>query len=194
MRSGAVMAWSNWTWYYVSMAWCGTAVAPLITHWSCCSLAVGHQYNTVATGLGRKQLLGWAGNKVPTKKKHPTSHPHRWALGCLGFFLRIYEIYRAMTAPQPHWNLVCLFFPQLCTHCTPRTYGFVLAMYHLHWLMLRYQAAENANENKLHFDFFYYYYFNSLFFSSFFPSTTWHLLCITDIWPHKPRLLAPFSM
>ena len=49
------MAWSNTTWYYVSMAYCGTAVAPLITHWSCCSLAVGHQYNTVATGLGRKQ-------------------------------------------------------------------------------------------------------------------------------------------
>ena len=27
-------------------------------------------------------------------------------------------------------------------------------MYHLHWLMLCYQAAENANENKLHFDLF----------------------------------------
>ena len=49
------MVWSNLTWYYVSMAWCGTAVAPLITHWSCCSLAVGHWYNTVATGLGRIQ-------------------------------------------------------------------------------------------------------------------------------------------
>ena len=145
MRSGAVMAWSNSTWYYVSVALCGTAVAPLITHWSCCSLAVGHQYNTVATGLGRKQSSN--------KKRHPTSRPHRWTLGCLVFF-RIYEIYRAMTAPQRHWNLVCLFFPQRCTCCIPRTYNFVLAMYHLHWLMLCYQAAENANENKLHFDFF----------------------------------------
>ena len=123
MRSWAVMAWSNSTWYYVSLAWCGTAVAPLITHWSCCSLAVGHQYNTVATGLGRKQSSN--------KKRHPTSRPHKWASGCLFFFffffLRIYEIYRAMTAPQPHWNLVCLFFPQRCTCCTPRTYNFVFS-------------------------------------------------------------------
>ena len=28
----------------VSVAWCGSAVAPLLTHWSCCSLALGHRY------------------------------------------------------------------------------------------------------------------------------------------------------
>ena len=28
----------------VSMAWCGIVVAPLPTHWSCCSLALGHRY------------------------------------------------------------------------------------------------------------------------------------------------------
>ena len=146
MQFGAVMAWSNTTWYYVSMAYWGTAVAPLITHWSCCSLAVGHQYNTVATGLGREQ----SSNKKDIP--HPAPTGKLWDV-CF-CFLRIYEIYHAMTAPQPHWNFVCLFFPKRCTCCTPRTYNFVLAMYHLHWLMLYYQAAENANENKLHFDFF----------------------------------------
>ena len=85
VRSGAVMAWSNSTWYYVSMAWCGTAVTPLLTHWSCCSLAVGHRYNTVATGLGRKQSSN--------KNRHPISRPHRWALGCLFF--------------EDLWNLPC---------------------------------------------------------------------------------------
>ena len=101
MRSGAVMAWSNLTWYYVSMAWCRTAVAPLLTHWSCCSLAVGHRYNTgLVTGLDGKQSSN--------RKRHPTSRPHRLALGCL--FLKIYEIYRTMTAPQSHWNLVCLYY------------------------------------------------------------------------------------
>ena len=102
------------------------AVAPLITHWSCGGLAVCHRYNTVATGLGRKQ----------SSNREKTSHipPPQVSLG-MSVFLRIYEIYHAMMAPRPHWNLVYLFFPQ---RCTPRTYNFVLAMYHLHWLMLCY--------------------------------------------------------
>ena len=29
---------------YASMAWCGTAVSPLLTLWRCCSLALGHQH------------------------------------------------------------------------------------------------------------------------------------------------------
>ena len=60
---------------------------------------------------------------VPIKK---TSHipPPQVSFG-VSVFLKIYEIYRAKTAPQPHWNLVCLFVPQRCTCCTPRTYNFV---------------------------------------------------------------------
>ena len=125
MRSGAVMGWSNSTRYYVSMAWCGTAVAPLITHWSCCSLAVDHRYKTVATGLGRKRS---------NKKRHPTSRPHRWALGCLFFedlwILPCYD--GTATALKP---CLSVFFSQRCTCCTPRTYNFVLAMCHLHVLI-----------------------------------------------------------
>ena len=32
-----LMAWTSW---------CGAAVTPLLTHWSCCSLAISHQYQT----------------------------------------------------------------------------------------------------------------------------------------------------
>ena len=28
----------------ILMAWCGTVVAPVLMHWSCCSLALGHQH------------------------------------------------------------------------------------------------------------------------------------------------------
>ena len=45
------------------------------------------------------------------QKRHPTSRPHRWALGCL--FLRISEINRVITAPQ----LLCIhFYSKHCTH------------------------------------------------------------------------------
>ena len=28
----------------ILMAWCGTVVAPVLMHWSCCSLVLGHQH------------------------------------------------------------------------------------------------------------------------------------------------------
>ena len=28
----------------ISMAWCGTALSPMLTHWRCCSLALGHRF------------------------------------------------------------------------------------------------------------------------------------------------------
>ena len=80
------------------------------------------------------------GYKVLTRKTHPTSRPHRWALGCL-FFLFLGSM--KYTVLWRHCNrteilFVCLF-AQRCTCCTPRTYNFiVLAMYHLDWLMLCY--------------------------------------------------------
>ena len=32
---------------FMSMAWCRTLVVPVLMHWSCCSLALGHQYEHI---------------------------------------------------------------------------------------------------------------------------------------------------
>ena len=142
------------------MAWCGTAAVPLITHWSCC-LAVGHRYNTVATGLGRKQSSNE--KDIP----HPAPTVELWDVW---FFFRIYEIYRVMTSPQPHWNLVNLISPQRCTYCTPRTNGNVPPAL-IYALLL---GSRECKWEQIALKIFFYLFFYILSFFSFFPSITWH--------------------
>ena len=120
-----------------------------------------HWYNTIATGLGR----------IQSSNKKKTSHipPPLVSFGMsvfLGFFEDVWNIpcYDGIATALKSWGFFC-FFAQRCTCCTPRTYNFVPAMYHLHWLMLCYKAAENANENKMHFWFFFL--FHSLYFLIF---------------------------
>ena len=143
---------------------------PSMSHGSYCA---GQE---TATGLGRKQSSNI--------KIHPTSRPHRWALGCL-FFGWISEIYRVMTAPQPHWNLICLFFHPL----HPLDIWFCSSNVSFALIDALLSGSRECKWEQIALRFF----FHSPFFL-FFPSTTWHLLCITDIGAHKPRLLAPFAM
>ena len=43
----------------ISMAQCNTAVTPLLTHWSYCSLALRHRYEAMKMGLIQTPTPGW---------------------------------------------------------------------------------------------------------------------------------------
>ena len=57
----------------MSMAWCRTVVAPVLMHWSCCSLALGHQYEHTGWPtrlLSMSILVSWCGTGVAPVLMH----------------------------------------------------------------------------------------------------------------------------
>ena len=64
---------SHWIILVILLSWCKTAVTPLLTHWSYCSLALTHRSNVaccISITKGRTQVRFW------THRRQPLHLPH----------------------------------------------------------------------------------------------------------------------
>ena len=80
----------------ISMAWCKTAVTPLLTHWSYCNLALSHRFVVCSQ---------------PADRQHPARWCYAWGYNCL---LTGGEGWRPWPSGQGLWRLrySCLTQPR----------------------------------------------------------------------------------
>ena len=88
-----------------------------------------------------------------------------------------------------HWTTKMLVS---VAECISKVQSILSTIFYLIYLQLTQFTCDHRENVYIIFDFFIIIIF--ILFFSFFASTTWHLLCMTDIGAHKPRLLAPFAM